>query len=1007
MKQNIILTSAALLLLAFSCKSPEPFDLVDPMIGTGGHGHTFPGATLPFGMVQVSPSNDFKSWDWCSGYHYSDSIIKGFAHTHISGPGLAGLGDILLMPTSGTVQVKPGTEKNPEEGYRSRFSHKNEKAFPGYYSVLLDDYNINVELSCSERVGFHKYTFNSGGSSNIIIDPTHNIIESVFDTQVELLSDSTVRGYKTSNGEAGKRTVYFVANFSKPFTSYGIANNDTIAENGKKATGKNSKAYISYNLKKGESIEVKVALSFVGYEGAMANLEKEASGRNFNSTLNEAKNKWKDKLNRIRVEGGSVDQRKTFYTALYHSFISPNLISDVDGCYVVEGKKFHSEVPQFSNYSTWDTYRALHPLFTIIDQKKTSEFVNSLVSRFTDSKVELPSWELLGHDNICMIGYPTVSLIADAVLKDISGVNPEEAFQAIKAAANDLTKNSPNYDVSGMEDYISTGFVSGDINCSVSKTTEYNYYDWCISCVAKKLNDSTESEYYLKRSIGYRYLYNPEYEYLFPRLYTGNWRKMDVSSWNDLKSNYISGNIWGYTSYVPHDVNGLISLIGGNEKFNVWLDKIFSDTSNITGDAHVDISGFIGKYGHGDEPSHHLPYLYSYSGQPWKTQYLVHKIMNDFYSAKVDGLINNEDLGQMSAWYILSSLGFYSVCPGDLTYIIGSPVYPKAQINLENGKSFTIIAKNISSDNIYIQSALLNGKEYTKSYITHQNIMDGGELTLIMGSKPNMQWGAGVNDLPISKVVEPQNQSSSSLGFVLMPFDTNPALVFEDSRKVDLKCNTEGAEIRFTLDGTEPNVNSTLYRNPLTINRSMTLRAKAWHKGLSPSKVFKQDYYNGFTYAENGIVPKYYLKSKLSQFGKEDGRILFDKLCGKSFFGDGNWNGFNGIDCDITIEFPCETSINQIVIGYLTSTHNWIFPPKSISVYLSDDNTNFNLANKLMVNPMNSPEANAFVTRPIINLNGKKGKYLKIMIENNGPIPDWHRAAGNKPWLLIDEIIIS
>jgi predicted alpha-1,2-mannosidase len=993
---------AALMLMAFqACRTPEPFDYVDPMIGTGGHGHTFPGATLPFGMVQLSPSNDFKSWDWCSGYHYSDSIIKGFAHTHVSGAGLAGLGDILLMPSFGEVQIKPGTEKNPEEGYRSRFSHKTEKAFPGYYSVFLDDYKVNVELTCTERVGFHKYTFESEGTGNVIIDPTHHIIENVRETQVEFLSDTMLRGYKTSYGEAGNRTVYFVACFSKPFVSYGVATNDKTEESSKKATSPNSKAYVSFHVTKGEAIRVKVALSFTSYEGAMANFEKEARNRNFESVCADAQKIWKEKLNRISLEGGSDDQKKTFYSALYHSFMSPNLISDVDGNYTVEGKKYHANFSQYSNFSSWDTYRALHPLLTLVEQKKTADFVNSLISRHTVSKVELPGWELLGHDNNCMIGYGTVSVIADAALKNIAGINMLDALNAAKAAANNTQKHSPNYDVSGMEDYIPTGFVPAEINCSVSKTTEYNYYDWCIGLMAQRLNNSADAAYYFNRSLGYRNLFNAENNYLYPRLSSGDWRKMDLTGWNDLLGSYISGNIWGYTTYVPHDVDGLINLIGGKDKFNTWLDKIFADTTTLKGQAHVDISGFIGKYGHGDEPSHHLPYLYAYSGQPWKTQKLVKQVLTDFYHPLPDGLINNEDLGQMSAWYIFSSLGFYPVCPGDLKYIIGSPLFSAATLNLENGKSFSVKANGVSARNIYIQSAKLNGKPYDKAFITHDEIMAGGELMLEMGDTPNTSWGTQPANLPVSKT------SVSALAqetLVLMPFEDKNTVVFDGQRQIDLKCNTQNALIRYTLDGREPDEKSTLFTKTISISKTTLLKARAF-AGSKASKLFVRQYYKG---TDRKVSPfTFALSSKVDQFGKQNGEMLFDGLTGTSFFNDGKYTGVRGNNLELIIDLGTKKQISEVSLGYLISSHNWIFPPKYITVLGSDDNQNFKLLGQFVPAEMTAPEAFAYVERSVIKLSSANCRYLKLVAETLPTIPTWHRGTGNLPFMLFDEIIFN
>ena len=852
----------------FGCskQSPlQPIDAVNPFIGTDAHGHTFPGATLPFGMIQLSPSNDFKGWDWCSGYHYSDSILKGFAHTHVSGAGLAGLGDILLMPTSGMVKLNPGTEESPESGYRSRFVHNNESASPGYYSVILEDYDIQVELTATTRVGFHRYTFNKGGNVNVVVDPTHNIMEKIHETEVELVSKNTIRGYKKCSGEAGNRTVFFYAEFSKPFEFFGISNNDSFIKDAKKYKGSSVKSYVTFNTKKSEEIEVKVALSFVSYDGAKANMEAEGKGKSFDQVHQEAIQIWKRKLDKIEVEGKSIKDKRIFYTAMYRSFISPNVISDVDGNYVVEGEMYYSDIPQYSNFSTWDTFRALHPLFTIIEQKGTADFINSLISRYSDSKVGLPVWELLGHDNVCMIGYNTASPIADAVLKDIKGIEPEKAYQAIKAAAISTDKHSPNYDKNGMEEYLQLGFVPAELNCAVSKTTEQNYYDWGIAQVANKLGYQEDAETFLNRSIGYRNLFNNETNFLNAKYSTGEWREMDISIWDDLIGNYGSGNMWGYSSYVPHDIEGLIKLIGGREAFSKWLDKIFSDTTTVTGHTHVDISGFIGKYGHGDEPSHHMPYLYNYAGKPWKTQKLVRKVIEDFYGDGPDGMINNEDLGQMSAWYIFSTLGFYPVCPGDLKYIVGTPLFDKASIKLESGKHFRVIAESNSKKNKYIQSVTLNGKPLKKTYITHDQIMRGGELVFEMGSKPNKEYGTKEDNMPVSAVGIDKEIGAQVVTY--KPFDKDESEVFESSRNIELICNTPGAKIYYTLDGKKPDKKSKKYNGEFEITESTKLRAIAFKEDLKPSFIYNRDYYQGKSFKDLGDYPKITLKYEPERYG--------------------------------------------------------------------------------------------------------------------------------------------
>lgn len=712
--------------------SLKQLDYVDPMIGTAGSGHTFPGATTPFGMVQLSPSNDNRGRNWCSGYHYTDTIIKGFAHNHISGAGLGAFGDFLVMPTSGKLNVNPGKGGAPDESYRSRFSHETEKSSPGYYSVVLGDYNIQAELTASPRVGFHRYTFNNSGENHIIIDPVHNIREGVKNTTIAFLSDTEIRGSKSSGGAAGSRTVYFYAKFSKPFEQKGVVVADEILKDQQNGNHKNTRAFVSYNLKQGEQVGVKLALSYVSFEGALKNFNAEAENKTFDMALSEAQAQWQSKLSNFELTATET-QKRIFFTAVYHSFIGPNLISDVDGNYVVEQKKLHSDFPQYSNYSTWDTYRATHPLFTLVEHKKDAEFVNSLASRYTDAKLSLPIWECGGHDNYCMIGRSPIAIMGEAILKDIEGIDIESAYAAMRHAAFTKDGSSPNYGRNnGMDSYLERNYITADVGSSVSKTTEYNYHDYTLAQVAKKLGKTADYELFTERSKGYRNLWNKEKKYLWPKTKDGEWIDMRMDVWDELKFNYISGNIWAYSTYVPHDVNHLIDLVGGKPAFVNWLDEIYADTTSIGGHQHVDISGFIGKLGHGDEPGHHTAYLYTLAGTPKRTQELVRQICTTMYSDKTDGLINNEDLGQMSSWYLFSSLGFYPVSPADKEYVIGSPLHEKAVIKLANGKTVTIKALNNSSINKYVKSASFNGKALEDLVISHDMIMGGGELLVEM-----------------------------------------------------------------------------------------------------------------------------------------------------------------------------------------------------------------------------------------------------------------------------------
>ena len=1003
---SLLLFAAAAAFLG-SCRQPDhglhAIDYVNPMIGTGGIGHTFPGATIPFGMIQLSPSNDFKDWNWCSGYHYSDSILKGFAHNHISGPGLAGLGDILFMPGSGKVLTEPGSEEDPDSGYRSRFSHDHETALPGYYAVHLDDYNIDVELTCTARVGFHRYTFLNKGPAYIIIDPTHRIMESLYETEIEYVGDSEIRGYKYSDGEAGLRKVYFHAVFSEPFSSKGIIA-DGRAAGSEKARSVETKAYVVYDCDSVLVVSVKVGLSFVSYQGAKLNLETEADGLEFYEAREKAYETWNNVLKRIEVKSDNEDYLKNFYTAVYHAFQSPNIISDTDGKYFVEGKIYNSDIPQYSRYSTWDTYRALHPLFTLIEHSRNAEFVNSLASRHSQAGVELPVWELCGHDNVCMLGYSPASVMAEAIVKDLPGIDIEKAYNAMRAAAFNADKVSPNSGVSGIDEYIQTGFVPAEIKQSVSKTTEYGYHDWAIAMVARKLGRTEDYKLFRNRSYGFKRLFNSEKSYIWPMSGTGEWEDIDMTVWDELITHYISGNIWGYSSYAPHAMPELIKLYGGHSSYAEWLDGVVSDSSEIGGSQHVDISGFIGKYGHGDEPSHQMAYLYNYAGQPWKTQELVSRVLETMYKPTVDGLVNNDDLGQMSAWYIFSSLGFYPVSPVDEEYIIGAPLFDKAQIRLSNGNSFVVLAANQSARNKYIKWVKLNGTKLKSSYITHDEIMKGGILEFRMSAKPNKSWAVKTENLPGFSNFDPGELGGATATFT--PFERDRSNVSEGQRVIILESNNRNSEIHYTLDGSSPDTGAAVFDNKIIINSSGTLRARAYSEGLKPGIEFSKEYYiTDSLYLEPGY-PILLMETEPKGYGEGRPGLILDRELGSEDFGDGKWIAFDGSDMVAIIDFGKPVNLNNIMVGCLTGTISWIFPPSGIELSVSDNNKDYSKVAKKDLEVL-TEHTGPLVGRYKISFKPQYNRYLKIHLLNYGPMPYWHGAAGKKPWVFVDEILIN
>jgi predicted alpha-1,2-mannosidase len=1004
----LILTVSATLF--YGCQSnvdPEPVSdplaYVDPMIGTGGHGHTFPGATVPFGMVQLSPSNDYKGWDWSSGYHITDSIIKGFAHNHISGPGLAGLGDILLMPGR-EAHTGPGTEMNPDTGYRARFSHDAESASAGYYSVHFSDEDIRAELTAGRRMGYHKYTFGGDGPAYIMIDPTHSINENILEAGIEQLSPTEIQGYKYCEGwSAGERTMYFYAQFSKPISSFRLSSaGEPMA--GTAGAQKDLMAQLGFDLNPGDSVLVRLALSSVSTEGAKANFAAEAA-ETFAEAHQQARNSWSEKLSTIDLYGATDKQKRIFYTGMYHAFISPNLISDVDGQYYVEGEVYQSDIPQYSNFSTWDTYRALHPLFTIIEQEKTAEFVNSLSSRVTEAKVGLPSWECLGYDNRCMIGYSAVSPISDAVLKNVPGINEEAAYQAIRYAAFDPTKHSSVSDVSGMDEYLKYGYVTAETGASVSKTTEQNYSDWTIARVAEKLGKTEDVKLFDRRAIGYRNLFDPAYDYLLPRTSQGDLLQLDTSKWNSMKGHYISGNIWAYSAYTPHDMKGIIQLHGGREAYTEWLNQVFTNESPVEGHQHVDISGFIGKYGHGDEPGHHMPYLFNYIGQPWRTQEYVREVMTTMYQDNPEeGFINNEDLGQMSAWYLLSSLGMYQVAPGDGVFQLGAPLHPRADMHLENGKTFTILGTNVSEVNKYVQSVSLNGSAYAKNYLPYEAIMAGGTLEFVMGPRPNKEWGSSPEATSLGDFDDTAAPLIPVVG-TPAPYDVQEQALFSGQKEVELTSASPDATIYYTLDGRDPDRSAMRYDGPFTISDDVVLKAIAYEEGMNPSAIYEKHYFESvFALLPEGY-PKYSVQQDEFPYGEDGGHLIFDQAIGSDNYSDNKWTGIKE-DLNISIDLGVSQLVRSATVGYLVETNSWIFPPRAIVIRGGSSEDDLREIGRIDLAGQTKHEQKVY--RREVPVQPGNYQYITVDLINYGAAPAWHGSGQEgELWVFVDEVYLN
>lgn len=738
--------------------SQDVISYVNPIIGTNGMGHTFPGACAPFGIVQLSPETDTiphnvdgryqgKVYEYCAGYQHRDKTIVGFSHTHLSGTGHSDLGDILIMPTTGKLLTNPGTADNPDGGYRSRFSHDTEHCSPGYYEVRLDDYNILAQLTATQRVGVHQYTFPSS-DAQFILDLGHGIYNYEGKTLWSYLrveNDTLLTGYRITNGWARQNYTYFAISLSEPILNYGYKDEQRMKYNGfwrkndihhnfPDMAGREIAAYIQCKLPQSNKLTIKVALSAVSQHGALLNLQREAGGLTFEQVKKKAVDEWTKELKGLEIEG-TDDQKALFYTSLYHTMINPSVYIDVDGKYRGGDMEIH-QADGFINYtifSLWDTYRAEHPLLNLIKPRQGKDMAESMIRIQQQSALHiLPIWYLMANEGWCMSGYHAVAVLADVAKK--LGIKDKKAMlEAMKATANSKW-------MEGMTDYISYGYVPYDrCGTSASNTLEYAYDDWTIYQAALDAGDNETAETFRQRALNYKNVFNPDLGLACPKYKDGTWKK-DFSPLQTYGEGFIEGNSANYSFHVPHDVKGMIACFGGDKRFIQRLDELFSkplDKKYYADNEDIEEECLLGGYVHGNEPSHHVPYLYAWTSQPWKSQYWLREIMNRMYVNNIDGLHGNDDCGQMSAWYIFTAMGFYPVCPGSDQYVLGAPYVPSCKLTLPDGKTFVIKAPGVSDKNRYVKEVRLNGKPYDKLYLRHQDIMQGGTLEFTMSDKPN------------------------------------------------------------------------------------------------------------------------------------------------------------------------------------------------------------------------------------------------------------------------------
>lgn len=754
-KTGAALAISGLFLASCSEKKSQQEDLaslVDPFIGTGFHGHVFLGANVPFGAVQLGPVNRTEGWDWCSGYHYSDSTIIGFSHTHLSGTGIGDLGDILLMPVTENVVMQKGDAVNYASGYLSLFSHDNEIAEPGYYAVDLDRYKIKAELTATTRVGFHQYHFPKDAQRSMVIDMKEGIgWDKATETMLRLVNDSTVEGYRYSTGWAKDQRIYFTAVFSQPVSSFKLFE-DTIQQEGSKLLGTQVRGFVTFGGND-PVVKVKVGISPVSMENGLANIAAEIPHWNFDKVRTDARSNWNEELGRLRIESSDSSRLRTFYTSLYHTMIAPSVFNDHNGAYRGTDGKIYSDA-KFTNlttFSLWDTYRAIHPLYTLIQSDRVNDMVNSLLAIY-QQQGRLPVWHLMGNETNTMPGNSSIQVVADAYLKGYRGFDTTLAWEAVKATAMQ--------DDRGMKWVKELGYIPADSMVeSAAMALEYAIADGAIALMAKQMGKAEDHQYFSERAQNYNWYFDRETTFMRGRVSKTAWRTpFSPFEAAHMKDDFCEGNAWQYTWLVPHHVEGIINLLGSEERFIQKLDSLFTVEGHMGKDASADITGLIGQYAHGNEPSHHVAYLYTYAGQPWKTADKIRYIVDSLYGDGIDGLCGNEDVGQMSAWYIMSSVGLYQVNPAGGQFVIGSPSVDAAKFRLGGGKEFTIKAVDNSSANKYVQKAELNGKPYQKAYINYADLAAGGELVLYMGSKPSAEWGVAHDNRPFSALYIPEKK---------------------------------------------------------------------------------------------------------------------------------------------------------------------------------------------------------------------------------------------------------
>jgi predicted alpha-1,2-mannosidase len=955
--------------------SAQPATLVNPFIGTGGHGHTFPGATMPFGMMQLSPDTRLEGWDGCGGYHYSDSAIYGFSHTHLSGTGIADYCDVLLMPFTGEVKWK-------NKDYASPFSHKNEKASPGYYEVMLDKHHILAQLTTSLRSGMHQYTFDAAAvEGKVLLDLQHR--DEVLSSSLELVNEYEVKGSRISKSWAKEQHLFFYIRFEKPIKRYRMALNDE-PQNGLNAlSGKNIKSYFSFDLGEEKTVRLRIGISGVSTENAKQNLEQEISHWDFNRLRQQAENAWNSELGKIEIKGGTHDQQVAFYTALYHTMIAPNIYTDVNGEYRGTDLKVH-KADGFTNYSVfslWDTHRAQHPLHTIINKKRTNDWINTFLAQYKAGGM-LPVWELSGNETYCMIGYHAIPVITDAWKK---GVQWFDKNLALKAMTDYAESNR-----FGLPAYMRQGYVSNeDDHESTSKTVEYAYDDWCISEFAREIGATKISEQYRKRSLNYRNLFDPRVKHIRGKVQGFWYSPFDATEVNNF---FTEGNSWHYSFTAQQDIDGLKKLYGGQAGFAKQLNELFTTQRQLSGRDQSDVTGLIGQYAHGNEPSHHMAYLFNYAGQPWRTQEIVHKICTEFYPNNPDGLIGNEDCGQMSAWFVLSAMGFYPVTPGSTDYAMGTPLFEEVKIHLESGNDFIIKTKNYKPGNFYVNQVELSGQLTDASFFTHHNLEFGGELVFEMSNKPNTFRGRLDKDIPHSKVEDKD--------FVAVPYFDMDSYKFKTTAQVKLGHIDPKAKIYYEVKSAHQQVQTfPTFTKPFPLTKTDTVFAWAMKDGISSPRIYRVFYK---VPANISIDVKSKVHPMYTAGGKD---ALIDGITGNENWKTGDWQSYYAQDFVAVIDLQKSRPVNYVGVHVLQEVSPWIVYPKELIVESSEDGKTFKPLTvvKNTIGTDNKGPEHQLLGAAVTT----KARYLRFTAVSGGPLPAWHESAGSASHVFIDEVVVK